>query len=197
MVAPGARKYIYRVGRRKQEAWLCSRFCDVPFFLAARHEIRPTRKERERGLSSFISRLTPGIFYLLNSARRRKRRRVGQLLEAVILFTGSQNYDGRKVNARRCQGMEAKRASRRKIPVEEMKESSGCARTKILSVFSVEGEERGRTFRHFITRLSRVSYLLTFVDREPGCTRKKRRRACIRLSEFLFSPPSLLSSTVS
>ena len=74
-----------------------------------------------------------------------------------------------------------------------MKESSGCARTKILSVFSVE-EKGGRTFRHFITRLSRVSYLLTFVDREAvgGVRRKERKRACIRL-QFLFLPSSSLS----
>ena len=74
-----------------------------------------------------------------------------------------------------------------------MKESSGCARTKILSVFSVE-EKGGRTFRHFIMRLSRVSYLLTFVDREAvgGVRRKERKRACIRL-QFLFLPSSSLS----
>lgn len=91
----------------------------------ARWEIWTTAGEEE--VSPFISRLTPGIFYLLNFGARQLsstslETRTITKLEAVILFTGLQNYDGRKVNARRARKQRKRRKGKCR---EEMKESSG------------------------------------------------------------------------
>lgn len=123
----------------------------------ARWEIWTTAGEEE--VSPFISRLTPGIFYLLNFEARQLsptslETRTITKLEAVILFTGLQNYDGRKVNARRARKQRKRRKGKCR---EEMKESSGCARTKVLLGLTRTTSCRSRkdrTFRHFITRLT-------------------------------------------
>lgn len=75
-------------------------------------------------------------------------------LEAVILFTGLQNYDGRKVNARLARKQRKRRKGKCR---EEMKESSGYARTKVLLGLTRTTScrrRKDRTFRHFITRLT-------------------------------------------
>lgn len=180
----------------QEEAWLCTRFCDVPLF--SRHATRFGRHERkgeeeEGGGLPLLADLHLVFFYLLNS----------EAPLDVVRGEGLDNYwkprsylPARKIMMVVKLTLDAARVWKRR---EHRGGKSFCGRNEgklglredknTFLVFSVEGEERGRTFRHFITRLSRVSYLLTFVDREPGCTRKKRRRACIRLSEFLFSPP--------
>lgn len=107
MLAPGARKYI---PCWRKQAWLCSRFCDVPFFRVTPGEFgrnRKGRKEREEGgfpLLADLHLVFPLSIKFRSSALtldivRGEDSDNYWKLEAVILFTGSQNYDRRKVNA--------------------------------------------------------------------------------------------------
>lgn len=112
-------------------------------------------------------------------------------LEAVILFTGSQNYDRRKVNA----GVRKQREHRGGKSRGRNEGKLGLRRgQKYFPSSPWKEKKRGRTFRHFITRLSRVSYLLTFVDREPGCTEEETKESLHPASIPLFPPSSTLSS---
>lgn len=101
---------------------MCSRFCDVPFFRVTPGEFgrnRKGRKQREEGglpLLADLHLVFPLSIKFRSSALtldivRGEDSDNYWKLEAVILFTGSQNYDRRKVNA----GVR-KRAPRRKIP---------------------------------------------------------------------------------